>query len=129
MSMMMNPSAAAARYKGVAVTTCSPGQLLVMLYDGILRFCTEAKVAIEKKDRARAGERIGRAHEIVSHLTATLDPSHAPELADNLMAVYGFCVRRLLEANLEQNAAKLVEVVNAILPIREGFAEANKLGA
>ena len=124
---MMNTSAVAARYKGVQVTTCSPVQLLVMLFDGVIRFATEAQHAMALKDRARVGDRIGRAHDIITELAATLDPTHAPELADNLLAVYGFCVRRLIEANIEQNPAKLVDVVNAVTPLREGFAEAKKL--
>ena len=50
------------RYGAVQVTTSTPGQILVMLYDGLFRFLGEARAALVAKERARAGERIGRAH-------------------------------------------------------------------
>jgi flagellar secretion chaperone FliS len=95
-----NISSAAARYRGVQVKTCSPLQLLVMLFDGAIRFIGEAESAMAAKDRARAGERIGKAHAIIAELAATLDRDQAPELCDNLLG----------------------EVVRALTPLREGFA-------
>ena len=123
----MNPSlnnvaSAAARYRGVQVKTCSPLQLLVMLFDGAIRFIGEAEAAMAAKDRARAGERIGKAHAIITELAATLDREHAPELCDNLLAIYGFCTGYLLEANFHQDPKRLSEVVAALTPLREGFA-------
>ena len=120
----MNPSlaAAAARYRGVQLNTASPAQLVVMLYDGALRFVSEADEALGRDDRARAGERIGRALAIVDELAATLDPTHAPELAENLLALYGFCKRRLLEANLERDRKALADVVSSLTPLREAWA-------
>lgn len=117
-------SAAAAKYRGVAVQTSSPGQLLVMLYDGVLRFVGEAHDALAKRDRARVGERIGKALAILEELSATLDRDKAPELADNLLSLYVFCRQHLLEANLQQDAARLEEVARTILPLREAFAVA-----
>jgi len=120
----MNPSlaAAAARYRGVQLNTASPAQLVVMLYDGTLRFVGEADEALGRDDRARAGERIGRALAIVDELAATVEPTHAPELAENLIALYGFCKRRLLAANLERDRKALADVVAALSPLREAWA-------
>jgi len=122
MSPLMSVSAAALKYRGVQLQTSSPAQLVVMLYDGILRFVTEAHVALEANDRARTGERIGRALAIIDELTATLDNKFAPELAENLTALYGFCKRRLYEANLKGDAQALCDVKVAILPLRDAFA-------
>lgn len=120
----MNPTiaSAAARYRGVQLNTASPAQLVVMLYDGALRFVGEADEAFARDDRARAGDRIGRALAIVDELAATLDPTHAPELADNLLALYGFCKQRLLAANLGRDRAALADVVTALTPLREAWA-------
>ena len=120
----MNPTlaAAAARYRGVQLNTASPAQLVVMLYDGTLRFVAEADEAFGRDDRARAGDRIGRALAIVDELAATVDPAHAPELAENLIALYGFCKRRLLSANLERDRNALADVVAALTPLREAWA-------
>ena len=122
MSARGNVSAAAARYKGVQVTTCSPLQLLVMLYDGAIRFIGEADVAMDHGDRARAGERVGKAHAILEELAATLDAKQAPELCESLNALYVFSMRKLLEANLRQDRSALAEVVGLLTPLREAFS-------
>lgn len=122
MSALMSAAAAAARYRGVQLNTASPAQLVVMLYDGALRFVGEADEAFARDDRARAGDRIGRAMAIVDELAATLDPTHAPELAENLLALYGFCKRRLFDANLGRDRAALADVVASLTPLREAWA-------
>ncbi len=122
MSALMSAAAAAARYRGVQLSTASPAQLVVMLYDGALRFVGEADEAFARDERARAGERIGRAIAIVDELAATLDPAHAPELAENLLALYGFCKRRLFDANLGRDRAALADVVASLTPLREAWA-------
>ncbi len=118
----LSPAAVASRYRGVQLNTASPAQLVVMLYDGAIRFVGEASEAMGRDDRARAGDRIGRALAIVDELAATLDPTHAPELAENLLALYGFCKRRLLEANLNRDPAALADVVSSLTPLREAWA-------
>ncbi|MBX3258189.1 MAG: flagellar export chaperone FliS [Labilithrix sp.] len=122
MNALMSVAAAASRYRGVQLNTASPAQLVVMLYDGMLRFVSEADDALVRGDRARAGERIGRAIAIVDELAATLDPTHAPELAENLIALYGFCKRRLFEANLNRDRDALADVVTSLTPLREAWA-------
>ncbi len=121
----MNPrlsvSAVAARYRGVQVATCSPVQLLVMMYDGVLRFVHEADAALGRRDRARVGDRIGKALAILEELSATLDPSQAPELCENLLGLYTFSRERLLEANLHQDPARLADVLAVLTPLREAF--------
>lgn len=120
---ILSPSTVASRYRGVQVNTSSPAQIVVMLFDGILRFVGEADEAFGRDDRARAGDRIGRAMAIVDELAASLRPEHAPQVADDLLALYGFCKRRLYEANLERKRQALADVVVAITPLREAFAE------
>ena len=121
--MNMNTTALA-RYGAVKVTTAGPGDLLVMLYDGLIRFMREAIDAMEKKDRARAGSRIGRALAILEHLLATLDRKHSPELCDRLQGIYLFCMPRLVLANLEQSTAKIADVIDILSPLRDAWATA-----
>lgn len=128
MKPILSAAAVAARYQGVQVRTSSPAELLVMLYDGVLRFVAEARAALDKGDRARLGDRIGRALAIVDELAATLDPTHAPELADNLLALYGFCKRRLFAANIERDPQALADVTETIEPLREAWAELSAKG-
>ncbi len=109
------------RYKSVQVKTSSPGELLVMLFDGMFKFMDEAIEAMTRDDRARAGDRVGRAHAILSELASTLNRTAAPELCDNLEAIYFFCMTRLIEANLHRDPQRIAEVRRVLEPVRDGF--------
>lgn len=119
----MSGTSVAARYKSVQVQTCTPGQLVVMLFDGAMRFTTEAASAMAAKDRARAGERISKAHRVLEELASTLDASAAPELAETLGGLYLFCMRELVKANIAQDPKLLADVVEILRPVRDGFDE------
>jgi flagellar protein FliS len=116
--------AALARYASVKVTTASPGQVLVMLYDGVLRFLREARTAIVDKNQPRAGERIGRALKILEHLLGSLDPQHAPKLCEMLQGLYMFCMRHLVRANIEKSTDKIDDVVRMLSPLRDAWSTA-----
>jgi flagellar protein FliS len=111
----------ASRYKAVQVTTSSPGQILLMLYDGLLRFVGEGKQALERGDRVSLGERVGRAQAILEHLTLSLDRRVEPELCARLEAVYGYCIMRLSHANLKRDAAAFEEVERLLTPLRDAW--------
>jgi flagellar protein FliS len=117
-----------AKYKSVQVTTSSPGQVLMMLFDGLFRFMDEAADAIRKGERARAGERISRAHAIVDELCSSLRPDHAPELCAKLQPLYIWAMGRLVEANASQSAEAVDEVIKVLTPIREAFRQVTKGG-
>jgi flagellar protein FliS len=112
---------AQAAYRSVQVTTCSPPELVVMLYDGVFRFVNEARAALAAGDRARFGERISRAHAVVECLAATVDPKHDPSLAERLGGIYTFCMERLIEANLRRDPGILEEVLVALAPLRDAW--------
>lgn len=122
--MNLPTQAAIARYGAVKVTTANPGQILVMLYDGLLRFLREAQSAFVAKERARAGERISRSLAILEQLLAGLNPEHAPELCEKLQALYLFCIQRLVRANVEQNPEMVGEVVRVLTPLRDAWSTA-----
>jgi flagellar protein FliS len=122
--MMNLPNQALARYGNVKVTTASPAENIVMLYDASFRFLREAVVASKAQDRARMGERIGRASAIFAALLGALDRSVSPKLCDQLEPLYGFCMRHVLEANLKNDPAKLDEVIALLLPLRNAWANA-----
>ncbi|MBX3186735.1 MAG: flagellar export chaperone FliS [Labilithrix sp.] len=117
------PHEVALRYRNAQVKQCSPAELVLLLFDGAIRFSSEAEAAMEKGDRARSGERIGRCIAILEQLEGGLDRSHAPELCDNLAALYTFCRSRLLAANLTQDRAALEEIRRVLRPVRDGWAE------
>lgn len=109
------------RYKAVQVRTSSPGEILVMLFDGLFRFLGEAQAAILRGDPAVTGERIDRAHAIIMELAGSLNKSVDPELCANLEALYLFSSHKLLEANIGRDAEKIAQVMRILDPVRDGF--------
>ncbi|MFO0670910.1 MAG: flagellar export chaperone FliS [Polyangiaceae bacterium] len=123
---MSGAFAAVAKYKQVQVSTSGPGDVLLLLYQGFFRFTTEAKGALGAGNLALAGEKISRAHAILEELCAGLNYEVAPELCANLEALYGFAMRRLVEANVTRDAALLDDATQALLPLYEAWKTAVK---
>lgn len=108
-----------AQYRQTSIQTAPPEQLVVMLYDGAIRFLEQAKTAIsEQRDPLPA---IGRAQDIVVELLGSLDRSAGP-VADNLMKLYEFWIQRLFQASIRKDAAMVEEVAAMIRDLREAWA-------
>ena len=123
----MQAESIVSRYQTVQITTSSPGETLIALYDGLFRFLNLARFGLANREhRARAGEAISKSHAIISEFLVALDPSHAPELCQNLSNIYNFCLERLIEANLKNDPAMIDEVIRVLSPLREGFTAAVK---
>ncbi len=75
-------------YAKTQMETAHRGDILVSLFDGALRFAGQAKDAIGRRDPAAKGPAIDRLLAIIMEFSRTLDPSHAPDLARNLQALY-----------------------------------------
>ena len=114
------------QYLRTRIMTASPGELLVMLYDGLLQRVRQARLCFEDKNWARSGELLGNAQDILSELMGSLDRKHSPELVDSLMELYSYCKRRLLGALGDGKSDGLTEVHDLLLPLRDAWIEANK---
>jgi flagellar protein FliS len=119
---MLNPGIQ--RYKTVQVKTSTPGELLMMLFDGCFRFLNEGLAAMEKGDRAKSGERLDRAYAILSEFASTLKHEVWPDLCHNLEGVYFFCMGHIVQANIDQDPAKVREIIRILDPLRDAFREA-----
>lgn len=125
----MSSGAVKQAYQQVQISTSSPGEILVALYDGLFRFLTVAKHHMEHGKRAAAGEAMSRAYAILSELYATLDHEQYPELVENLSRLYDFSMARITHANLKGDPKALDDVIRVLTPIREGFTMAVKKAA
>ena len=114
------------RYKKNRTTTAQPGDLLVMLYEGLLRFSAEAKKAIEADDPKAAGYAIGRTLDIVAHLQDTLRMDVAPELGEALDTTYSLWTKLLVEANLQKDVEKLDILRHQMTELKEAWQTANE---
>ncbi len=106
------------------VNTASPEQLLIMLYNGAIRFVGEAEEAMANKKIAYRGERISKAIAILSELSATLDHEIGGEIAANLESLYDYMIRTLLAANIQDDASKLAEVREMLSGLRDTWLDA-----
>lgn len=111
---MINPYQ---QYKENAILTASPEELVLMLYNGILRFIEEAKMAIEKKDFNKANNSILRAQDILTELMLTLDMNY--EISKNLYSLYDYMKRRLIEANIKKDIKILDEVSGFVYDLKQ----------
>jgi flagellar protein FliS len=117
------PAAASpAAYLQQAVLTASPGQLVVMLYDGACRFLTQAAYAMREGDRFRSHQRLGRAEAIIDELLVTLD-MEAGDISTQLQAIYVFCRRQLTDARMDDDAERIQWVHDQLADLREAWAE------
>ncbi len=98
-----------------AVMTASPEQLHLMLYDGAIRFCRQAKEALSRKDLETSCEKLLRAQRIVVELQNGLKPEVDAALCDNMARLYSFVYKCLVDANLNRDA----EAVDAALRVLE----------
>lgn len=117
----MNPYA---RYKQTAQATASKERLMVMLFEAALRHMRVGATALEEGRKQDAREPLGKAGDIVVELMATLDTAQAPELCEQLAAVYQFVSARLLMAQVRQSAPEVREAERAFAPLVEAFGQA-----
>jgi flagellar protein FliS len=115
------PSSLAA-YRQQSVLTATPGQLVVMLYDGARRFLAQAAAAMREGQRRRADERLRRAEAIIDELLSTLDLD-AGQIAHNLQGIYVYCRSQLLASRAEQDADKVEWVSAQLGELRESWAQ------
>ena len=118
----MNASSAQAAYTQNSVLTASPEQLVVMLYDGALKFLARAAAAMRLGEASGAGVAFGRAHAILDELLATLDLDQG-EIAERLQSIYVFCGRTLCEAHLESDPAKVDQVMKLLRELRDAWSQ------
>ena len=116
-----NPSAAA--YREQSVLSASPGQLVVMLYDGAGRFLLQAATALRAEDPLTCDHKLRRAEAIIDELHVTLDMERGGEVASRLEGVYVFCKRHLLEARMERDASMIDKVAELLTELREAWAQ------
>lgn len=110
------------QYKENAINTASKGELLIMLYDGAIKFCNQAIIAIEQEDIENTNNYIIRVEDIILELQAALDNKY--EISNSLYPLYDYIYRRLVEANIKKDKEILEEIKELLKPIRDSFKKA-----
>lgn len=109
-------------YRQAELQSRTPLELVVMLYDGAIRFSGQAREAMLVRDIQRRRVNINRAMDIVSELQNTLDMEAGGKLSRDLDALYSYVRDRMLEASIEQDIRPLDEAIRILGTLREGWA-------
>ncbi len=114
---------AANAYFQTRVSTTDQGQLLLMLYDGALKYLAQARDKILAKDYAAKGVLISKVIDIINELSSSLNLEKGGSLATNLNNLYVLCTARLLQANLKMNIESLDSVTQILSGLRSAYAQ------
>ena len=117
----MNPYRHFQQYQ---ILSTSPERLLLMLYDGAIRFTCQAIHGLEEENLALAHYGINKALAIISEFAETLDHEIGGEIAENLDALYAFMIRELTLGNRHRDVDKLRTVEGLLRGLRDTWQEA-----
>jgi len=113
------------KYTEAAVLSASPAQLIVLLYDGAVRFMQQGAVALQHDQIAIAREKLFKAEAILNELNQTLDMDAGDgELARNLRSLYLFCKQQLMTALLEKDPTLIQPVISLMRELRGSWQQA-----
>jgi len=108
-------------YHRTQVQASTPLEQVVMLYDAAVRFMGDARGAIERKDIPARRQAISRTLAIVGELRSTLDMNRGGEIAASLDDLYGYVMRRLLDAAMHQDAAAIDDACRVFDTLRDAW--------
>ena len=112
-------------YKQNSVTTASPGELTLMLYNGAIKFIGQAKKSIEEKNIEQRNYYIQRVQAIIAELMSTLNMDY--DISKQMLPLYEYMTRRLTEANIKNDTAILDEVEGLVTEFRDTWKEVIKM--
>jgi flagellar protein FliS len=116
-------------YKNNAVMTASKEQILIMLYDGAIRFVRQARLGMEENRVAEKVNGINRAMAIITEFSNTLNHEIGGEIAADLSRLYDFMIRELVTANARNDITRLDPVEKILLDLRGAFCGAIEINA
>ncbi|MFM7261812.1 MAG: flagellar export chaperone FliS [bacterium] len=124
--MAMQNQAGSQAYLRTKVMTASPAELRLMLLDGAIRFCEQAKRGYETKDYELSFDGTTKAQAILTELISALRPDQEQEesrgLCERLGALYTYLYRRLVEASSSRDLALVAEVIERLRYERETWS-------
>ena len=108
-------------YQENRVTTQTPGRVVVMLYEGAVKFLKQAIREMEAGKYIEKGKSINRAVDIIQELNVTLNMEAGGEIAKNLRQLYAFMLDRLFQANIRKDAGMIRETIKVLEGLNESW--------
>ncbi len=122
--MFLSSNAAYKKYKETSITSASREKLLLMMYEGAIKFTKKAMQDLEQKNIPGKCENIGRAYDIILELNNTLDHKVGGDLAAQLEQLYMFMTEQLAKANIHNDMSALQSVLKLLETLYEGWKQA-----
>nr|WP_294492599.1 flagellar export chaperone FliS [uncultured Anaerosporobacter sp.] len=115
----------AAAYQNNKIKTANKAELTLMLYDGAIKFCNKAKVAMEEGNIQETNSNIIKAENVIVELRTSLNKKYP--VSEDFERVYDYVYRRLIEANIHKDKDVLEDAIRIIREMRETWVEVMKL--
>ena len=115
-----------AQYRQNSVETASPTRLIVMLYDGAVRFLSQGLAAMQTGQHVQQSILIGKAQAIIAHLHDTLDTEIGSAFAQSLTKIYTALLATLTQANIEDSPKPVENAIEILRELRETWAEVDR---
>lgn len=112
------------QYQSNQVQTMTKGKLLIMLYDGAIRFLSIAQQKMKEKKLDEQSANIIRVQKILLELISTLDMKVGGEIAGGLLSIYEYMFDKLTNANINDDVASVTEVMGILTSLREAWVQA-----
>jgi len=119
----MGPSRYHNQYRKNEISTSSQGRLILMMYEGAIKFTTMALQSIEKGDIAGQGKYINKTHDIINELSLALDLKKGGEVAQRLESLYQYMLSQLTLANIKSDRKALEMVLKILSPLAEAWEQ------
>ena len=108
-------------YKKASVTTKDQGILILLLYDGAIRFLKTANKKIAEDNHEGAHNAIVKAKNIISELMTSLNTENSGRVGSSLKSLYVYMFNRLIDANIQKNTIYVDEVCELMQELRDGW--------
>jgi len=108
-------------YQEIGISTQDRGRLIVMLYEGAIRFLRQAVRTLEQGDYVGKGRAIARAQDIILELNNVLDMDAGRQIAGNLRRLYLFMWKYLNQANLRKDPQMIQKVIDLLEELNQGW--------
>jgi len=111
------------QYKKTKVETANQGKLIIMLYEGGIKFSKLAKKSLDNGDYEQANNYLLRAQDIINELMVTLDRDKGGEIANNLYQLYEYMNYQLIQANVKKSSEPIDIVLELMMELLESWKE------
>lgn len=109
------------KYQETAVVTADGGKLIIMLYDGAIRFLNLAIKAIQQNDYKAKSDNLKKAMDIILELNTVLNMEAGGEIASNLRSLYNFMMTHLTRAGAKNDITMIKDVIKCLDELNQGW--------